>query len=55
MGNVIVDRLLGLCEGDALFGTEDPRSGAFLPVEDRQWIENVRSLVQHTLPRGHFG
>jgi hypothetical protein len=36
-----IHRFINLCDGDALFGTEDPTSVTPLPVDDRLWIENV--------------
>lgn len=45
---LLVDRYINLCEGDALLGTEDPKQDTPLPVEDRNWLDNVSYIPQTT-------
>jgi hypothetical protein len=36
-----LERFLNLCDGDALFGTAEPKSETPLPVEDRAWAADI--------------
>lgn len=38
-------RFVNLCNGDALFATEEPRVEDLLPIEDARWFENVRTIM----------
>lgn len=37
-------RFINLCNGDAIFATEDPRVEDLLPIEDSRWFQNVRNI-----------
>lgn len=44
-GTNFYSRFVNLCNGDALFATEEPRVEDLLPIEDAKWFENVRSSM----------
>jgi hypothetical protein len=42
------DSFINMCSGDALFATEDPQPSDLLPIDDRNWAEDVTICIPKT-------